>query len=61
MLTGLPRALRFEEGNILNMDGIVNEHIQDEAHVWVMLKGHFSNNKFLNSITQMIMNQWVLI
>ena len=39
MLTGLPRGLKFEDGNMLNMDGIVNEHIQDEAHVWVVLKG----------------------
>lgn len=55
MLTGLPRGLKFEDGSMLNMDGIVNEHIQDEAHVWVVLKGiyftifHFSNKfNFLN-------------
>jgi len=39
MLTGLPRGLRFEDGSILNLDDIVNEHIQEEAHVWVILKG----------------------
>ena len=39
MLTGLPRGLKFEDGSMLNMDGIVNEHIQDETHVWVILKG----------------------
>ena len=40
MLTGLPKGLRFEDGSILNLDGIINEHIQEEAHVWVIMKGN---------------------
>lgn len=39
MSTGLPRAMRFEDGTILNLDGIINEHIQEESNVWVVLKG----------------------
>lgn len=43
MLTGLPKALRFEDGNLLNLDGIINENIQEEAHIWVILKGLILN------------------
>lgn len=30
--------MRFENGVMLNMDDIITEHLNDEAHVWVMLK-----------------------
>lgn len=41
MITGLPHGLRFENGTILNMDGIINENVQEDSHIWVILKGFF--------------------
>ena len=45
-LNGTPQFIRFESGSnqsktYLPMDGIIQEHLQDEMHVWIILKGIF--------------------
>jgi hypothetical protein len=39
MASGTCKGLRFENGTLLRMDDILNEQLQDDAHVWVILKG----------------------
>ena len=39
METGLAKEIRFENGVILNMDGIISDELQDDIHVYVVLKG----------------------
>jgi len=36
--TGTCKGLRFENGTLLRMDDIINEQLQDDAHIWVILK-----------------------
>jgi hypothetical protein len=38
-LTGTCKGLRFENGTLLRLDDIINEQLQDDVHVWVILKG----------------------
>ncbi|KAL4463525.1 hypothetical protein ABPG72_014928 [Tetrahymena utriculariae] len=37
-LSGTPKGVRFESGDLLPMDGIISDHLQDDSHVWVILK-----------------------
>ena len=37
--SGTPKGIRFESGTLLSMDDIINEQLQDDIHVWVILKG----------------------
>lgn len=39
MLTGTPKGVKCDTGALLPMDGIISEHLEDEMHVWVILKG----------------------
>ena len=39
-LNGTPKGVRFESGDLLPMDGIISDHLQDDSHVWVILKGN---------------------
>ncbi len=38
-MIGTVRGLRFENGTQLRMDDIINEQLQDDTHIWVILKG----------------------
>ena len=33
------KGIRFENGTQLRMDDIINEQLQEDAHIWVILKG----------------------
>ena len=37
METGLPAQMRFENGVILNMEGVISEELTDDIHVYVIL------------------------
>lgn len=37
----LPKAIKFESGIYLNMNDKINEKLQEESHIWVVLKGIF--------------------
>ena len=39
IVEGTVRGLRFENGTQLSMDAIINEQLQDDAHIWIILKG----------------------
>lgn len=43
ILTGCPKGVRFENGSLLPMDGIINQNLEDDMHVWVILKGTFAS------------------
>ena len=36
--TGLPKGMRYENGQIIDMDSIVSHELEHEAAVWVILK-----------------------
>lgn len=46
MLTGFSKGVRFENGTLVNMDGVINEHLQDESHIWVILQGLLIHKTF---------------
>ncbi|KRX07013.1 hypothetical protein PPERSA_07176 [Pseudocohnilembus persalinus] len=39
-VNGCPKGVKFETGDLLPMDGIINQVLDDEMHVWVILKGY---------------------
>lgn len=39
METGLAKEIRFENGVILNTEGVISDELQDDIHVYVILKG----------------------
>lgn len=40
-MKGTCKGLRFENGTIISGDGIINEQLKDDSHVYVILKGIF--------------------
>ena len=38
---GVAHGVKYDTGDILNMDDTVSEKLSNDSHVWVMLKGHF--------------------
>eukprot|EP00742_Colponemidia_sp_Colp-10_P007856 GILJ01008472.1.p1 GENE.GILJ01008472.1~~GILJ01008472.1.p1 ORF type:complete len:114 (+),score=8.89 GILJ01008472.1:61-402(+) len=38
MELGLPRGIRFEDGTRLDMADVVNAKLQEDDHVWVLLR-----------------------
>ncbi|EGR28310.1 hypothetical protein IMG5_178900 [Ichthyophthirius multifiliis] len=44
-LSGTPKGVRFESGDLLPMDGIISDHLQSDSHVWVILKGNVLQEK----------------
>lgn len=37
-IDGTPKGVRFETGEFLPMDDLIKQHLEDEMHVWVILK-----------------------
>lgn len=35
---GLAKGMRFENGNLIDMDFIICDKLESEMHVWVVLK-----------------------
>jgi hypothetical protein len=37
---GVPKGLQSDEGVVFDPNGIINQHISDNQHVWVLIKGN---------------------
>jgi len=42
---GVAKGVRFDNGTNLVMDDIINEHLSDDSHVWVVLKGNLRSRE----------------
>ena len=39
---GVPRGVQSDDGKVFDPNAIIKDHIADNQHVWVLIKGLFS-------------------
>jgi hypothetical protein len=44
---GTPKAIKAEDGSLLDMNAVIRDTLTDDAHVWVLIRGTLCSFFFL--------------
>jgi hypothetical protein len=40
-MAGTPKAIKTEDGSLLDLNAVIRDVVKDDAHVWVLIRGTF--------------------